>query len=131
MKPIPRALDCWIARLCATIAIAAVVGLAVPHAYAAGDLAIGNPDGGDVRALVIGIDDYQHVRKLKGAVADATDIVTSLRSMGVGDVTELINAQADRASVLREISALVERTKNNDRIFLSIAGHGTQEPERI
>ncbi|XUJ35139.1 caspase family protein [Bradyrhizobium japonicum] len=36
-----------------------------------------------MRALVIGIDDYQHVRKLKGAVADATDIVTSLKSMGL------------------------------------------------
>ena len=26
---------------------------------------------------------------------------------------------------------LVERTRNNDLVFLSIAGHGTQEPERI
>jgi len=30
--------------------------------------------------------------------------------------------------VLREISALVERTKTNDIVFLSIAGHGAQEP---
>jgi Caspase domain len=80
---------------------------------------------------VIGIDDYQHVRKLKGAVADAADIISSLKTMGVGDVVELTNAQADRASVLREISAMVERTRNNDLVFLSIAGHGTQEPERI
>jgi hypothetical protein len=94
-------------------------------------LSISNPEGAAVRALVIGIDDYQHVRKLKGAVADATDIVASLKSMGVADVVELANAQADRASVLREISALVERTGNNDLIFLSIAGHGTQEPERV
>src|SRR5581483_2277544 len=100
-------------------------------AHAEGGLSISNPDGAAVRALVIGIDDYQHVRKLKGAVADATDIVTSLKSMGVGDVVELTNAQADRASVLREISALEERTKTNDLIFLSIAGHGSQEPERV
>ena len=33
--------------------------------------------------------------------------------------------------VLREISALVERTRANDIVFLSIAGHGAQEPERI
>ncbi|MGY8631052.1 caspase family protein [Bradyrhizobium sp. 14AA] len=127
----PRGLDCKIGRLCATIGLAALIGLTTPHAYAAGGLSISNPDGAAVRALVIGIDDYQHVRKLKGAVADATDIVTSLKSMGVGDVVELSNAQADRASVLREISALVERTKTNDLIFLSIAGHGTQEPERV
>ncbi|MGY4290267.1 hypothetical protein ACVWXO_009533 [Bradyrhizobium sp. LM2.7] len=127
----PRGLDCKIGRLCATVGLAALMGLATPHAHAAGGLSISNPDGAAVRALVIGVDDYQHVRKLKGAVADATDIVSSLKSMGVGDVVELTNAQADRASVLREISALVERTKSNDIIFLSIAGHGTQEPERV
>ncbi|OAF14952.1 hypothetical protein AYJ54_41015 [Bradyrhizobium centrolobii] len=127
----PRGLDCKIGRLCATIGLAALIGLTIPYAHAAGGLSISNPDGAAVRALVIGIDDYQHVRKLKGAVADATDIVTSLKSMGVDDVVELTNAQADRASLLREISALVERTRNNDLIFLSIAGHGTQEPERF
>jgi hypothetical protein len=127
----PRGLDHKIGRLCATIGLAALIGLTVPHAHAAGGLSISNPDGAAVRALVIGIDDYQHVRKLKGAVADATDIVSSLKTMGVGDVVELTNGQADRASVLREISALVERTGNNDLIFLSIAGHGTQEPERV
>ena len=51
--------------------------------------------------------------------------------MGVRDVTTLINDQANRSSVLREISGLVERTRTDDTIFLSIAGHGTQEPERI
>lgn len=127
----PRGLDGEIGRLCAAIVLAVLLGLTLPNAHAAGGLAISNPDGAAVRALVIGIDDYQHVRKLKGAVADATDIVTSLKSMGVSDVVELTDAHADRASVLREISALVERTKNNDLIFLSIAGHGTQEPERV
>jgi hypothetical protein len=51
--------------------------------------------------------------------------------MGVRDITMLLNEQVDRSTVLREISALVERTKANDLIFFSIAGHGTQEPERI
>ncbi|WP_245287801.1 caspase family protein [Bradyrhizobium sp. URHA0013] len=117
--------------MCVAIALAVMIGLPLQHARAAEALSIGNPDGGAVRGLVIGIDDYQHVRKLKGAVADAADIVSSLKTMGVGDVVELTNAQADRASVLREISAMVERTRNNDLVFLSIAGHGTQEPERI
>src|SRR4051794_35694950 len=127
----PRGLDCGIGRLCANIGLVSLIGLELTQAHAAGGLSISNPDGAAVRALVIGIDDYQHVRKLKGAVADATDMVTSLKSVGVGDIVELTNAQADRASVLREISALVQRTKNNDLIFLSIAGHGTQEPERV
>ncbi|MDE5462179.1 hypothetical protein GWG67_16120 [Bradyrhizobium sp. CSS354] len=126
-----RGFDHRFGRLCVAIALAAMVGLPLQHARAAEALSIGNPDGGAVRGLVIGIDDYQHVRKLKGAVADAADIVSSLKTMGVGDIVELTNAQADRASVLREISAMVERTRNNDLVFLSIAGHGTQEPERI
>lgn len=126
-----RGFDHRFGRLCVAIALAAMIGLPLQHARAAEALSIGNPDGGAVRGLVIGIDDYQHVRKLKGAVADAADIVSSLKTMGVGDIVELTNAQADRASVLREISAMVERTRNNDLVFLSIAGHGTQEPERI
>jgi hypothetical protein len=126
-----REFDYGIGRLCAAIVLATLIGLPLPRAHAEGGLSISNPDGAAVRALVIGIDDYQHVRKLKGAVADANDIVSSLRTMGVTDVVKLTNADADRASVLREISALVERTKNNDLIFLSIAGHGTQEPERV
>src|SRR3954447_22385830 len=113
------------------IALLSASGVRLDSARAATTLQLSNPDGGEVRALVIGIDDYQRVRKLKGATADARDIDSSLRTMGVRDVTALINAQADRPGVLREISALVARTKANDLVFLSIAGHGTQEPERI
>jgi Caspase domain len=113
------------------IALVSASGVHLDSARATGTLQLSNPDGGEVRALVIGIDDYQHVRKLKGATADAHDIDSSLTAMGVRDVTALINDRADRSNVLREISALVERTKTNDIVFLSIAGHGAQEPERI
>jgi hypothetical protein len=84
-----------------------------------------------VRALVIGIDAYRHYRPLKGAVADARDIEGALRRMGARDITTLIDAQADRAAILREIDRLVGRTRQNDLIILSIAGHGAQEPERV
>src|SRR4051794_15391562 len=113
------------------IALLSASSVHLDSARAATTLQLSNPDGGEVRALVIGIDDYQHVRKLKGATADAHDIEASLKAMGVRDVMTLIDAQAARANVLREISALVERTRNNDIVFLSIAGHGAQEPERI
>ena len=90
-----------------------------------------NPDGGAIRALVIGIDVYQHVRQLKGSVADAHDIEGSLRAMGTKDVVMLIDAQANRTNILRNISDLVQRTKANDLVILTIAGHGAQEPETI
>ena len=92
---------------------------------------IRDPEGGEVRGFVIGIDAYRHVRPLKGAVSDARDIEHTLKEMGVRDVVTMINEQADRAALLREISAMVARTNANDLIFLSIAGHGSQEPERV
>jgi hypothetical protein len=118
-------------KIILTTACLLALGVRPDGARAAGTLQLSNPDGGEVRALVIGIDDYQHVRKLKGATADAHDIDSSLRAMGVRDVTTLIDDQANRSNLLREISALVERTRNKDIVFLSIAGHGSQEPERI
>src|SRR5665213_19232 len=89
-------------------------GVRPDSAQAASTLQLSNPDGGEVRALVIGVDDYQHVRKLKGATADAHDIDSSLKAMGVRDVTTLINDQEERSGVLREDSALEKRTKANE-----------------
>jgi hypothetical protein len=108
----------------------AVIGFAATEASAAVSL-LRSPEGGEVRALVIGIDAYRNVRPLKGAVADARDIESALRRMGTRDVTALIDAQADRVSILRAIGELVQRTNSGDTVVLSIAGHGAQEPERV
>ena len=89
------------------------------------------PGRGQVRALVIGIDQYRSVNHLRGAVADARDIETALKSMGAVDVVSLTNDQADRGSVLRELDQLLARTSNGDLVILSIAGHGAQEDERV
>jgi hypothetical protein len=89
------------------------------------------PQGGEVRALVIGIDAYQFVPPLRGAVADARDIEQTLRKEGVTDVTALYDAAADRATVMRTLDQLVERSQSGDLVVLSIAGHGVQEPEHI
>jgi hypothetical protein len=115
------------------IAAVCVVTLMAKAAFANPTLPLylQNPDGGAIRALIIGIDAYQHVRQLKGSVADAKDIEGALRSMGTTDVVTLIDAQANRADILKSISDLVQRTKANDQIILSIAGHGSQEPETI
>ena len=117
-----------IPRLCLLAAILATTPLA---ASTLDSLRLQNPDGGAVRSLIIGIDVYQHVRQLKGAVADALDIEKSLRSMGIGDVTTLINAGASRENIMQTIKDLVQRTGPNDLIVLSIAGHGAQEPETV
>jgi hypothetical protein len=89
------------------------------------------PGEGQVRALLIGIDAYRNVRPLKGAVSDARDIEGSLRRTGVADLTTLVDAAADRDSILRQIDALLGRTASGDLVLISIAGHGSQEPERV
>lgn len=89
------------------------------------------PGDGQVHALVIGIDAYQKVRPLKGAVADARDLETSLRKVGVKDINALIDGAANRAAVFKAIAQLNNRIKRGDLVVLSIAGHGAQEPEQI
>jgi Caspase domain/Domain of unknown function (DUF4384) len=93
--------------------------------------AIRPPQGGEVRALVIGIDAYQFVPPLRGAVADARDIEQTLRKEGVTDISALYDAAADRAAVMRTLGQLLERSQSGDLVVLSIAGHGVQEPEHI
>ena len=89
------------------------------------------PGHGAVRALVIGIDHYHHVNQLRGAVADARDIETSLRTMGAADVTALIDDGVDRASVLHALDDLVARTQSGDLVVITLAGHGAKEDERV
>jgi len=115
---------------------AAVIALGCCSTMAAAQLGVDKlslrvPEGGTVRALVIGVDAYRYYRPLKGAVADARDIEGALLRMGAKDVTTLIDDKADRAAILRSIDGLITRTRPNDLIILSIAGHGTQEPERV
>jgi len=117
--------------VCRGLALAIALDLAATAAQAAEPPALRSPDGGEVRALIIGIDAYQHVRQLKGAVADARDIETALRKMGTRDVVTLVDGEADRASVLQAIDQMLARTRNGDIVLLSIAGHGAQEPERV
>ena len=118
-------------RITCKAGLAALAIALAPAASLAQDPLLRGPDSGEVRALVIGIDAYQNVRPLKGAVADARDVDGALRRMGVRDVTTLIDAQADRASVMREIYRLLDRSRDGDLVIFSIAGHGAQEPERV
>jgi hypothetical protein len=110
------------------MAIASVLAWA---AGASAQVALRSPQGGEVHALVIGIDSYQFVPQLRGAVADARDIATALRQNGVRDVTALFDAAADRDTVMRTLDELVVRTEPGDLVVLTIAGHGVQEPEHI
>jgi hypothetical protein len=126
MQPGVSALASRLAAIAITLCLTATAALCDQ-----GRVVLRSPDGGDVRALVIGIDAYRYVRQLKGAVADAQDLDGALRHSGVQDVTTLIDADVTRARVLSGINGLLARTGPRDLVIITLAGHGSQEPERV
>jgi hypothetical protein len=89
------------------------------------------PAGGQIRALIVGIDNYANVRRLKGAVADARDLSEAFHKAGVGNVKLLIDQDAVRPAVLAELDRLVDQAQAKDLVFISFAGHGSQRPESV
>ena len=83
------------------------------------------------RGLVIGIDEYQTLKDLEGAVNDAHDISDALAGAGVDDLVVLLDETATRERVVEEWQALVARAAPGDTLILTYAGHGGQEPERV
>jgi hypothetical protein len=89
------------------------------------------PGGGTVRALVVGINDYENFPTLKGAVADAVDLDGVLRKAGVSNIRLLLDRQATRRAIESAVNALISESKAGDLVFLSFAGHGAQQPELV
>jgi Caspase domain/Domain of unknown function (DUF4384) len=109
----------------------AILGLFLPNEGNAKTLQVSPAGNGQIRALVIGIDRYQNVRPLKGAAADARDIASALKGAGVSDLTVLIDQDATRRNVDGAMTHLLEVATPGDLVFLSLAGHGAQAPERV
>ena len=84
-----------------------------------------------VRALVIGINAYQVLPELEGAVGDARDVARALSGIGVRDLVVLEDAAATRARIVAAWRSMLERAVPGDTLVLSFAGHGGQEPERV
>lgn len=83
----------------------------------------------EIRALSIGIDEYDHGEQLRGAVADARDIGESLTRFGAQDVTLLLNREADRAAIEAAWREMVARAAPGDLLILTYSGHGGYEPD--
>jgi caspase domain-containing protein len=93
-------------------------------------LSSGARTDGRILALIVGIDDYQKVPRLKGAVADARDIERSLRASGVTRTTVLLDRAATRAAVSDKVRELVDEARAGDLVIIALAGHGAQEPSQ-
>lgn len=85
----------------------------------------------DMFGLVVGIDDYQHITKLRGAVNDARDVAEALKTAGAKSVALLTDGAANRAAILGAWDRLIAGSRPDDTLVLSYAGHGGQEPERV
>ncbi|MBK9083179.1 MAG: caspase family protein [Rhizobiales bacterium] len=114
-----------------SLAALALAATSATAARAANEPALTLADGGEVRALVIGVNAYRTLPPLGGAVADAQDIAETVRRLGGRDVSLLTDAAADRVSILRAAEDMRLRVKKGDLVVLSIAGHGSLEPERV
>jgi len=94
---------------------------------------LGAPAGADGRvfALIAGVDEYQYVPQLNGAVADAQDIERSLHGDGVTQITTLLNAAVTRAAITKAMADIVSRARRGDLVILTFAGHGAQEDAKV
>ncbi len=81
--------------------------------------------------LTIGVDKYQHIGELDGAVNDARDIAAALRRVGAVEVVELLDGDASREAILREWRRLARTAKPGDTLVVSYAGHGAQQAEAV
>ncbi len=87
--------------------------------------------GGEVRALIVGIDNYVGQNKLSGAQADANDLQQSLSKMGVSNIRRIDEKAATRAEIIRAMETLIAESKAGDLVVLTFAGHGFQVKEAV
>jgi hypothetical protein len=90
--------------------------------------------GGAIRAVVIGISDYQdpNIPDLRFADRDAEAFSNYLRSPAGGSVPEaqisiLTNQKATAGNIIAALTGLVEDSKPGDRVIFSFSGHGDVE----
>jgi hypothetical protein len=74
-------------------------------------------------ALIIGINDYANVSKLKTAINDAEAIATILQDKHNYKVSKAQN-NANRASIINALNAFAESVGKNDCAVFYFAGHG-------
>ena len=80
-------------------------------------------DFGRYYALVIGNNEYEYLRDLRTAVADAEAVSKILEKKYRFDVTLLRNAR--RTTILEELNKITSQLTEQDNLLIYYAGHGT------
>lgn len=85
------------------------------------------------RALIIGINDYRDVPRLRGCVNDTTNLRLVLKQFagfGGDQIRMLVDARATKAAIERGLAWLVEGAAPGDLLVLHFSGHGSQVRDR-
>jgi hypothetical protein len=89
---------------------------------------------GDKHALLIGIQDYSRsgISSLKGSINDIILMEGVLRErLGLRDqdFIILLDAQATHTGIAKAFTALIEKVKSDDFVYIHYSGYGSQTPD--
>ncbi|MEI6494827.1 MAG: caspase family protein [bacterium] len=84
---------------------------------------------GKYHALVIGINSYKYVDKLKTAVNDATTLSSILKDKYGFETTMMLEQQATRESIMNQLNRLRSKLTSEDKLLIYYAGHGVHDKE--
>lgn len=82
---------------------------------------------GALYGLVVGIDTYDHLNDLSGAVNDAKDVSGTLETLGAEKIILLTDGEATRESIFASWQLLTARAREGDTLVFHYAGHGARQ----
>lgn len=80
-------------------------------------------------ALVIGINQYQNIDRLRTATADAQEVAQVLREYYGFETRLILDGKATRTAIMKEMNDLKNRLNSEDRLLIYYAGHGYNDTE--
>ena len=84
----------------------------------------------ELRAIVMGVDAYQHERNLHGSINDANSVAAALNPYAKS-LALLLDAQVTRDAVLNAWADTLTASKAGDTITVTFSGHGGRERVRV
>ena len=87
----------------------------------------GSSMAGNIYALLIGVDEYEQLGTLGGAVNDARDVLDALEGLGARNVRMLLNRDATREAIFANWHELTELAGERDTLIFHYAGHGGRQ----
>lgn len=88
----------------------------------------GGVSDGRAFALIIGINTYQNLDRLKTAVSDARAVNDTLKEQYGFETFLILDEQASRANILNAINSLRKKLTEKDQLLIYYAGHGDFNP---